>query len=82
MVGVRYLLETGDANSRLVFLLHGISVTLSMLILSVAFMFAHNRDGYTEMVLALGGSGGMAAVGRMLTKKDGSDGPLPKPPVS
>lgn len=82
--GVKYLLEVTDTNSRFIFLVHGVMATLSMLFLSVVFVFAKDKSGYPEMVLALGGSGGVAAVGRMLTKRDGggSADALPKPPIN
>lgn len=72
----RCLSEEG-VNSRLMFFLHGIVVALGTLVLVISFIFSQDRNGYDYMVMALGGSGGVAAAGRFLTKK----GPeLPKTP--
>lgn len=66
-------MEAPDVNSRLVFLVHGLVASIGTLFLVVMFAFAKDRTGYEGMVLALGGSGGAAAVGRYLTKKNGGD---------
>ena len=68
-----------DINSRFIFLLHGIAATLCLLALTVGFIVAKDKTGYDMMVLAVGGSGGAAAVGRFLTKKGGGDAAAPAP---
>lgn len=77
----RCLVEEG-VNSRLMFFLHGIIASVGTLVLVVAFIFAKDKTGYDYMVLALGGSGGIAAVGRYMTKKgSGEDPKEPSPEV-
>lgn len=66
-------MEEENINSRLIFLLHGGVSALGILILVIAFCFAANKEHYDYMVLALGGGSTGAAVGRYLTKKNGSD---------
>lgn len=67
-------------NSRLMFFLHGAISAVCILILSIAFIFAKSHDGYDYMILALGTSGGAAAVGRFFTKKN-SNGPQTEDPA-
>jgi hypothetical protein len=68
-------METPDVNSRLVFLAHGLGSTLCLLILTIAFVAAKQKESYPAMVLAVSGGSGVAAVGRFLTKK-GSSSPV------
>ena len=63
-----------DINSRFIFLFHGVTATICVVILTVAFIVAKNKDGYAIMAGTVGGSGVAAAAGRYLTKKDGGDG--------
>jgi hypothetical protein len=57
-------------NSRLMFFLHGAVTSFGILVLTIAFVFAKNKEGYDMMVLALGGSGLAGAAGRFMTKKN------------
>jgi len=79
----KYLLEQPDANSRFVYLVHSLGVTLAMLVLVGAFIFAKDKTGYEAMVLAVAGGGGVAAgVARYATKKGGAEPtvvPTPQP---
>lgn len=78
-------LKEPDVNSRLVFLLHGVVSALAILVLSIAFIFAKQKDSYQYMILALGGTTTGSAIGRYFTKKDGGDPgaapPSPLPPL-
>lgn len=75
---VLYLLEQKDANSRFVFLAHGVGVTLGTVALVAAFICAKDKASYPSMVAALGSSGGIAALGRWATKKTSTaDAPEP-----
>lgn len=56
-------------NSRFIFFIHGIGSGLLIVMLTIAFIFAKDKDNYPSMVLAVSGTGGLAAVGRYLTKK-------------
>jgi hypothetical protein len=67
--GVMYLLNQAQANSRFIFLIHGVAVTLGTAALVVAFICAKDKASYPSMVAALGSSGGVAALGRWATKK-------------
>jgi hypothetical protein len=64
-------LAEDSTNSRLMFFAHGLVTALGTIILVIAFIFAKDKTGYDYMVMALGGSGGVAAVGRYMTKKNG-----------
>jgi hypothetical protein len=66
---VLYLLQQKDANSRFIFLLHGVAITAGTLALVTAFICAKDKASYPSMVMALGGSGGIGALGRWATKK-------------
>lgn len=73
-------LKEDGVNSRLVFFLHGVISALCILVLSIAFIFSKSHDGYDYMIMALGTSGGAAAVGRYFTKKN-SNGPQTEDPA-
>lgn len=73
--GVLYLLQQKDANSRFIFLLHGVAITAGTVALVVAFICAKDKASYPSMVLALGGSGVGAAAGRFMSKKNSADAP-------
>jgi VIT1/CCC1 family predicted Fe2+/Mn2+ transporter len=68
----RAMLEP-DVNSRLVFLAHGISTIIATLILTVAFVYAKDKEVYPYMVAAVAGGSVGAAAGRWMTKKGGAD---------
>ena len=59
----------GSWNSRFIFFVHGIGSGLLVVMLSIAFIFAKEKANYPSMVIAVSGTGGIAAVGRFLTKK-------------
>ena len=63
-----------DVNSRLVFFLHGIGSAVATLILTIAFIYAENKESYPYMVGAVAGGSLGAAAGRYMTKKNGGDG--------
>ena len=67
-------LHEPDVNSRFVFFVHGVSATAALIALTIAFIATSNKEAYPTMVMAVGGSGAAAAVGRYLTKKGGGDG--------
>lgn len=67
-----------DVNSRLQFFLHGVVSSGCVLGLTIAFI-VHPKDGYDYMVMAVGGSGAAAAVGRYMTKKGGPAPAVPNP---
>jgi hypothetical protein len=70
-----------DVNSRLVFLLSGVGTIVALGIVTVAFVFAKNKDAYPSMILALSGGAVGHSIGRYFTKKNStaptSDGATP-----
>jgi hypothetical protein len=61
-------MEVPSVNSRIVYLAHGLVVSLGTVALVVAFIIVQNKVSYPEMLMALGGCGGVAAASRMMTK--------------
>jgi hypothetical protein len=61
-----------NVNSRMVFLLQGLGATIGVGILTVAFLFVHDRAAFPTMIGTLMGGGALAAVGRAATKYTGS----------
>jgi hypothetical protein len=75
--GVLYLLNQAQANSRFALLIHAMGVAVGTVALVIGFLLCNNlarMPFYSGMVIALGGSGGIAAAGRWMTKKN-SDAP-------
>lgn len=70
------VLTTPEANSRLVYLMHGTSIACGTLMACIAFVVPHFPDKHLvpDVIMALGASTGAAGVGRWATKK-GDDGP-------
>jgi hypothetical protein len=76
--GVMYLLNQAQANSRFALLIHAVGVAVGTVALVVGFLLCNNparMPFYSGMVIALGGSGGIAAAGRWMTKKSSGDAP-------
>lgn len=65
------LMSQPEWNSRFIFLVHGLASGLGILVLTLGFLCSKDRTLYPDMILAVGGSGGMSAVGRFFTKKTG-----------
>lgn len=70
-----------DINSRFIFLIHGVGSVLSTLILTVAFVYAKDKEAYPFMVGAVAGGSVGAAAGRWMTKKGGGDADTKTPKV-
>lgn len=65
------LMSQPEWNSRFIFLVHGLASGIGVLVLTLGFLWSKDRSLYPDMILAVGGSGGMSAVGRYFTKKVG-----------
>lgn len=71
------LIREPEANSRFVFLIHGIAGAIGMLMAGVAFLLPHfgSKDLVADVIMAYGAVTGISAGGRYLTKKgDGEQG--------
>lgn len=64
-------------NSRIVFLLHGVTVSLCVIVLTIGFMVSHNKEMYPTMVAAVGAGSVGTAAGRLLTKLGDKNKPAP-----
>ena len=66
-------LEEPEAASRIVYLMHGIVTSIGILVSVIGFFFTTiDRTAVVELILALGGSNGVASLGRYYTKKAGT----------
>lgn len=70
---LKYLLEQPEANSRFVFLLHGVASAVGMMIVCVAYAIPKfvGRELGPDMIMALASVTGVAALGRWATKRVG-----------
>ena len=64
---INTLLTVPEANSRLVYLCQGVATALVIVCVGVAYVTAHDggaREGYSTMMMALLGGGGLGSVCR------------------
>lgn len=69
---LKFLLTEPDANSRFVFLLQGIATAISIQILTVAYVMAHDpsaRDGFATTLMVLLGGGSLANLAKGYSKR-------------
>ena len=72
---VKVLMAHADWDSRVVFLSHGLVSCFGILAVSIGFFWAHDKSVYPDMVIALGASGGVASLGRLMSRHTGMTPP-------